>query len=220
MSLRKQKTILIIFYFLILISGPIALFKNTPVSQKLLNDIPFLINILRRLTGLLVFSMLFTQIFLGSFMTKLIEKFGSWIFNFHIIQGSVLYSLVLAHPLLTVIYDFKTRGIIDPFYPFVDFCAICPEPIELYLTFGRLAFWFITVAVIAAIFRTEPWWRKNWRKLHALNFPAFFLVAAHSWFLGTDVRTAPFVWVFWLSLVVVVGITFQKLKFMFVRWLS
>jgi len=210
MSSKQKKASFFLIWLLILVLGPISVLKNTPFSKLTFQDFPLLINFLQRMAALLIFSLLFVQIILGAWMQKWIEKFGGWIFRFHATQGAIAYSLILAHPLLFFLYNFKIKGVPDPFYVFTDFCLLCPKPIELYYTFGRVAFWFLSLAVIAAILRAEVWWRKNWRKFHILNYSTFFLIAVHAWFTGTDIKTPPFLWLFWVAISIVTLSIFYK----------
>ncbi len=205
----KLKLSLFIVWLVILLSGPFTIFK-TIKDFDITQNIPLLINILQRTIGLLAFSLLFMQIILGAFMQKWKEKLGAWVLKFHIIQGVIIYMLVLAHPLLFLAYNFKTRGIIDPFYVFTDFCLLCSRPFELYYTFGRIAFWLISLAILAAILRSEVWWRKNWRKFHMLNYFVFFLIAIHAWFSGTDIINTSFVYIYWFGITTVIYTIFRK----------
>jgi len=206
-----KKILFLIIWALILSLGPITILKNT--SFELLKDPVVAINFFQRLTGLLAFSLLFFQIVIGSNMNKLIEKYGAWIFRFHVTEGIFTYLLVLIHPLLAVLLNFKLLGPFDPFYVFTDFCVICKTNSELFLTFGRVAFWIITLAVAAGYFRTNPWLRRNWKKFHKLNFIAFFLIAIHSWFVGSDTQSSPFVYFFYFTIPIVAYLfTFKFFK--------
>jgi len=205
----KSKLSFFIVWFIILLSGPFAVLKSVK-GFDITQNVPLLINIFQRILGLIVYSLLFVQIILGAFMQKWKEKLGGWIFKFHLIQGVVAYALVLAHPLLFLIYNFKTRGTFDPFYIFTDFCLLCSRPIELYYSFGRIAFWLVSLAILAAILRGETWWKENWRKFHILNYFAFFLIAIHAWFLSTVVASTLSVYMFWLEVTIVLYIVFRK----------
>ncbi|MBU0845586.1 hypothetical protein KKH23_00055 [Patescibacteria group bacterium] len=205
----KSKLSFIIIWFIILLSGPFAVLKSVKVFD-ITQNVPLLINIFQRILGLVVFSLLFVQIILGAFMQKWKEKFGAWIFKFHLIQGFVAYVLVLVHPLLFLIYNFKTRGVLDPFYVFTDFCLLCSRPIELYYSFGKITLWLISLAILAAIVKNEVWWKENWRKFHILNYFVFFLIAAHAWFVGTDVISTFFVYIFWFGMIAVLYTFIRK----------
>jgi predicted ferric reductase len=204
----KKKFLILIWLFL-LFSGPVVILTKTPLAV-ITKDAVQLISLLQRIAALIAFSAIFTQIITGAYLSKLSEIFGSWIRKFHVIQGIVAYLFILAHPFLFVIFNFKTRGVIDPFYVFTDFCLLCPRPFELYFSFGRVAFWLISLAVLAAITRSETWWKKNWRKFHILNYFVFFLIAAHAWFIGTDTINTSFIYVFWFEIIVVVYTIIRK----------
>ena len=204
-----KKKLLILSWFLLLLSGPIILLTKTP-SLVFTGGVVQLTNLLQRITALIAFSAFFMQIITGAHLSKLSKVFGSWISKFHTFQGIVAYTFVLAHPLLFVFLNFRTRGIIDPFYVFTDFCLLCPRPFELYWSFGRIAFWLISLALIAAIIKGETWWRENWRKFHILNYFVFFLIAIHAWFSGTDIVSTPFVHVYWFGIIAVIYTIFRK----------
>jgi predicted ferric reductase len=172
-------------------------------------DITYQIYFLQRITALIAFSAIFMQIVIGANLSKLSKAFGSWINKFHTFQGIIAYTFVLTHPLIFLFSNFKTKGVIDPFYVFTDICLLCPRPYELYWSFGRIAFWLISFAILAAIVRSESWWKENWRKFHILNYLIFFLIAIHAWFSGTDIKTS-FVYIFWFEIIVVVYTIFRK----------
>lgn len=216
MFLKQKRFFWVFVWLLILALGPITVLKITPISLVLRTPsvvVPFL----QRITGLLAFSLLFVQIILGAFMNRWTEKLGGWVFNFHQAQGAIVYSLILAHPLLFVLFNFKLKGVLDPFYVFTDFCLLCPKPIELWYTFGRVSFWLISVAILAVILKNEPWWRTNWRKFHILNYVAFLLAATHSFFVGTDTKNIPFSYFYWFALATVVFSLIYKFVYLRIK---
>lgn len=206
----KQKIIFFSVWILILAIGPYTLIKNSLIGPIFHNNV-LLFNFLQRLAGLLAFSLIFVQIMLGSFMNKWIEKFGGWIFNFHVIEGIFVYLFILSHPFFFVLINYKLKGIFDPFYVFTDLCVLCKNKLELYYTFGRVAFWLITIAALAAGFRTQPWLIRNWRKFHILSYFAFFFVALHSWVLGSDIASKPFIWFYWTAIILVIFSLLHKM---------
>jgi predicted ferric reductase len=204
-----KKIIFYLIWLLVISIGPLTVLKVTPLSYALTTP-TLTINFFQRIVGLLAFSMLFWQIILGTFMQRLTEKLGGWIFKFHVLEGAVAYTLVLLHPLLFVLFNFKTKGIFDPFYVFTDVCVLCANKLEFLYTLGRVGFWLITLAVVAAELRTQPWLRIHWRKFHIFNYFAFLLVAVHARGVGTDVRFVPFVWFYWIAVIAVVLTIFYK----------
>ena len=209
MSSKNRRSLFYLLWLVFVILGPYALFK-TVLATSFQNF--FTSSFILRLSGVLIFQLLFFQIVLGSKIRWFRQKFGSFVFPFHIFQGMVVYFLILLHTLAVLILNYQLKGVVDPFYVFSDVCLLCPKPIEFYYTLGRLSFWLISLAILAGIFRTRSWWRKNWRKFHWLNYLVFFLIAAHAWFVGSDMISKPFVWFFWFA-VVLVGVFFlQKLN--------
>ncbi|KKR88379.1 MAG: hypothetical protein UU38_C0008G0003 [Candidatus Wolfebacteria bacterium GW2011_GWB1_41_12] len=205
-----NKLLFYIPWLLVISVGPVTLLRNAPPVSSLSANQIILINFLQRGAGLLAFSLLFSQIMLGAYMHKLIDKFGAWVFKFHTTEGAFTYSLIFLHPLLFLFLNFKSLGKFDPFYVFTDVCVLCRNTTELFYNFGRVSFWLITVALLAALLRTQPWLRNHWRKFHIFNYFAFLLIAVHSRGVGTDVRFVPFVWFYWISITIVVFTIFYK----------
>lgn len=212
----RNKIIYFIVWIFVLLIGPFTVIKNTPISL-LSSSQSVLINFLQRIVGLTLFSLITWQIILGSFMDRWIQKLGGWVFKFHVTEGVFIYSLVILHPLLFVLFNFKVTGKLDPFYVFTDICVLCPKPIEYLYTLGRFSFWLVNVTVFAALFRTHPLLRTHWRKFHILNYAVFFLVAIHSYFVGTDTHTAPFSYLYWLSVGIISLIVTYKISRLFFR---
>lgn len=150
----------------LVILGPYTILK-TPISSTL--------NLLERVSGVIVFSLLFIQIVLKKNINPLI------------------YLLVFIHPLFLFVFNYKVFHTLDPFYIFTQVCLLCKTNLELFYTFGRLGFWFLTLAVFAA----------NWQKLYFVNYVVFFLVALHGWFVGSDFHAFPLNFFFWLSILAV-----------------
>lgn len=168
-SWSYEEVFFYLIWFLVISIGPLTVLKVTPLSYALTTP-ALTINFFQRIIGLLGFSLLFWQIILGAFMHKWIDKLGAWVFRFHTTEGAFTYGFVFLHPLLFVILNFKATGKFDPFYVFTDVCFICRNNTELFYNFGRVAFWLITVAVAAALLRTQPWLRNHWRKFHIFNY--------------------------------------------------
>ena len=194
-----KKYLFFLVWTVIILLGPLTVIQNSlrlnPGNQIIID-----LNFVQRLTGIIAFELIFIQIVLGASMNFWTNKFGGWVYTFHTrYEGSLAYLLILTHKL-------------DPFSIFPQFCFLCKTKTELYLTLGRASFWLITLAVVAAKFRgLTPWLRKNWRGLHILNYLVFFLVAFHSWNLGSDASYVPFRYFYFLSLPIVTTIVLVKL---------
>ena len=191
--MKKYKIIFWIIWLVIVTIGPYTISKNI-VFPKVFSDYGLTLNFLERLSGVFIFTLLFIQIILGAYMKKLTSRFGGWIFKVHAIQGPIIYFLALIiHPFFLLIFNFKLFHTIDPFYIYTQVCFLCKNKLELFYTFGRLAIWFLVVGIFAA----------NWKKSYLFSYVAFFFVALHAWFVGSDFHSSPLKYVFWLAIVAV-----------------
>jgi predicted ferric reductase len=193
----------------------LSVIKLTPLS--LVFGKSFNHNFFQRLFALLAFTMLFYQIVIGMYMRKLVEKFGTFVRKFHYFQGIIIYILILFHPLLFLLSNFRLTRSFDPFYVFTDFCILCKTLFENYLTFGRISFWLISLTVIVAVFRSYPSLRNNWLNFHRINYLVFIITAIHAWGVGTDVRRAPYVWFFLFIVFMIVILLFVNKIFPLTR---
>jgi predicted ferric reductase len=163
-----------------------------------------IINLLQRITGIFALGLLALQIYLGANRKAI---------KLHMLNGILAYTFVFLHPILFLLFRYFTIGKLDPLYVFVDVCVLCQGIYEHYINLGRIGFYLVTVAVIAVKFRNISGWLKtNWRKLHILNYLAFYFVSFHSIFIGTDSRKPLFLFYFILLQIVVLGSIVNKLK--------
>lgn len=148
------------------------------------------LNLFQRLSGLILYVLLTTQIVIGTFMQYLTDKVGGKIFRFHITEGIVAYTIMFAHAV--------TGSLQSGF--------------SLYYNFGRIAFILFSIGVFAGLLRTKTkFLRIHWKKLHILNYFAFLFVVAHSWFVGSDTQLFPFIIIWYMGLIVVLGCIGYKL---------
>jgi len=146
-----------------------------------------------RFLGLTSFVLLFFQLMLGAYMERCINRFGGWVFKFHIFNGIAIYSLIILHPLAFLFSRYFIGIGADPIFIFLGFCIYCQTKLDFYYTLGRISFWLLTIGVLAGFFRNiNPFMRFNWRKFHVLNYVAFLIVGVHEYLLGTDYMTQPF----------------------------
>lgn len=208
--MNKNKLIFYTLWVILVALGPIAVLKNTPIAT-LTGHSALIVNVLLRIAGLVAFTLLFIQLILGSFMSYWTQKLGGWIFNIHVMEGILIYVLVLGHPILFMGYRYLIGQGMDPFFIFTSVCVLCHTKLDLYYTFGRVAFWFVSIAVFAGLYRaTTPFLRMHWRKFHILNYFAFLFVGYHSLMLGSDLGTTPFVYFHGPALVIISGILLYK----------
>lgn len=201
-SLRSGK-ILFIFIYLTLLAIPLFTFVNDAGFNNL-QPYKFV-----RLFGLFGITLLFTQIMLGSFMNYFRKLFGIEIFKFHIIEGIIACLIIVSHAafyFLSILQfsDFKTS--------ILSLLPSFATKIDIYLDFGKLGLIFLTIAIMAGIFRTYPFISKHWRLFHRLNYVVFVLVLTHSFLLGTDSRTIPFVLLYPIFVGGLIGSVVYKLR--------
>jgi len=191
--MTKYKIIFYTVWLALIFLGIFTVFVNTPFSGILQNKAA-LANVIQRTLGLTAFTMMFTQIILGSYMSKWIEKYGPWIFKFHVFEGILAYIIIFLHPVFFMLFNYFAGRGFDPFFTFIDVCVLCSTKTDFYYTLGRVGFWLVTIGVFAGLFRTAtPFMRMHWRKFHILNYIAFLIVGLHGFFLGTDFTVMPFV---------------------------
>lgn len=184
--MNKPSRIFLFFYFLVIFFFAISIYKNVFSFYKG-GQFPLIVfNFLQRLSGALALFLLFVQIIFGAYRPRLSSIFGNWVLNFHIWQGRLAYFLVLLHTFSFVFLNLIARKTFNLFYVFVDFCVLCPTKKELFYSFGRFSFYILTITILAAVLRSKSWWRKNWRYVHSLNYVLFFLIAPHTFFIGSD----------------------------------
>ncbi|EKD62501.1 MAG: ferric reductase protein [uncultured bacterium] len=207
--------LVLIWLFSLILAVNVVTSTSAPFTT-LVADRNMLVHFLQRLTGLLAFTLLFFQLVIGSAMPFLRKRLGKWLLSFHQLEGAFAYVLIVLHPMFFILFNYGLTNKLDPFYVFTDFCALCSKQIEYFYTFGRVAFWLVTLAVVAAKLRSSLFLRNSWRKLHSLNYLVFFLVAFHAYFVGTDVSKSPFVFVYFLyvtiAAVLVVARCFRLVK--------
>lgn len=203
----SKKGLVIFSWILIILVGPITLLVNNTLSD-VFSDPVLLVNFFQRITGLLAFSFLFVQILLGAYMTYWQGIIGAKTFKYHVFEGVFSYLLILAHPLLYIVFTYQTLGTITTFIlPNLDVNSVS---YELYLTYGRIAFVLLSIGVAAGLLRNKPFLRHNWRKFHILNYFSFFFIAFHAWHVGSDVSSPPFSIFFWFALAVIAGVVFKR----------
>lgn len=163
------------------------------------------INLIQRITGVTAFVLITLQIFLSSNIkfTKL-----------HKLNGILAYTFIFIHPILMILYRYSYSGKFDPFYVYTDLCVLCDGTYEHFINLGRIAFYITTITVITARFKNylSEWIRNNWRKLHILNYIAFYLVSIHAYNLGSDTSKQWFIYFFWFAQTVVLYAIIKRIR--------
>mgnify|MGYP001588519183 CR=1 FL=1 len=217
MGLKGKRRIFYTIWLLVLFSGPLTVFLNTPYSLIVTDEI-ILINTFQRITGLLAFSLIFIQILLGAYMDRWVQIIGAKAYRFHVVQGLMTYSVIFIHPLLNSALTYAvSKNLGDVILGFVP--AFSSQR-EIFLSYGKIAFVLVTISVFAAYFRTKPFFRRNWKAFHILNYLVFILVAFHSKGVGTDVSTFPFNFLYWVFVSGIAFIILHKLYLKYLKTLS
>lgn len=208
----QAKYLFILIYLLFLLVPGYAVWQNGGFVAPADAKAP--IYLFLRLTGLYALVFIFIQIMLGAFMNYWRTVFGSKILNFHMAQGVVTYGLILAHPSF-----FLLNAILaDVPNPLILLVPQFTTTYETYLSFGKIGFIFLTIAVFAAKFRSVGFLEKHWRKFHILNYIAFWFIFVHSFNVGSDTRTVPFSWLYpIMGICVVISIVYRRLYIPFLR---
>lgn len=154
-----------------------------------------IINLLQRITGIIAFSLITLQIYLGSRKINL---------KLHMANGLIAYTFVLIHPLLLILYRYVFFGRFDPYYVFTDACVLCGNLNEYFINFGRIGLYLITIAVFVAKFKNiDKWLKANWTKIHPINYLAFYSLSIHALGVGTDSGSIIFILFFVFCQIVV-----------------
>jgi predicted ferric reductase len=177
------------------------------------------LSVFQRVFGLSTFVLLFWQIIIGANMESFAKKVGNWIFNFHVWEGIVIYSLIVLHPLMFMfLQHFVGRGT-DPINVFLGVCLFCNPKIEYIFTLGRIAFWLLTIGVFAGFYRhANSFMKANWRKFHALNYVAFLLVGIHGFIFGPDLPSKSFIYFAIPAYLIVLYTILRKLPDLFTSY--
>lgn len=187
-----MKNLFLVIYILLLLIPGFTILKDARLDLIFANP-PDVVYLFLRLAALYGITLMFVQLILGSYMQKFISIYGSKILRWHVSQGLITYGLVLAHPLLYTVYTAQVMQVFDPirtFWP--NFSGLN----EYYISFGRLGLYLLTIGVFFAYFRSHKLIIKHWRKFHIANYVAFALILFHSWSIGSDTHTPPFVFLY------------------------
>lgn len=184
-----------------------------------------IISNISKIIGLVVYFLLFAQIFANFARSKFGKRDKIEITTPHVFVGAFAYLLALLHPIFYLLSIYLADGRPDPYVAFVNVCLICKTAEDYFLTLGRISFWLLSFAFFAAIFRKmNSWFIKNWKYIHLLNYVAFLIVGLHGFLLGEYFRILPILIVSITMYVIVLFIfVFYKLPEVFKnfkKWLD
>lgn len=206
MAQDNLKIFFVLLYVIILLVPGYTVWQNGGFTAQA--DVAAITYLFLRLTGLYAFVLIFIQVMLGAFMNYWRMVFGPKILNFHMWEGILAYGLILAHPTLFLLNAAlagvpNVLGLLIPRFT---------NSYEIYLSFGKIGFILLTIAIFAARFRNAGFLQKHWRKFHILNYIAFWFIFVHSFNLGSDTRMPPFSWLYpIMAILVVVSILYRRI---------
>lgn len=204
--MKLQKFLFILLWLIAVLVGPITVLLNTQLNLLSTNS-DLLINFIQRMLATIAFALLLSQITLGNNMEWFINKFGPGVFSWHVTEGLTVYGILILHPSMQFLRDFNNEGLRGAFVYLLPFTR------QISYDLGKLAFLLLTIAVAAGYFRKSPLLRRNWRKFHILNYLLFFVVAIHSFLLGTDTKSWPFLGLYIIGIVLVLTISLKRFIF-------
>lgn len=187
-----MKNLFLVIYIVLLIIPGFTILKDAQLDVIFANP-PDVVYLFLRLAALYGVTLMFVQLILGSYMQKFISIYGGNILRWHIRQGLITYGIVLAHPLLYTVYGAQITQIFDPIRTLWPNLS---DVNEYYISFGRLGLYLLTIGIFFAYFRSHKLILKHWRKFHIVNYVAFAFILFHSWSIGSDTRTAPFIFLY------------------------
>jgi DMSO/TMAO reductase YedYZ heme-binding membrane subunit len=167
---------------------------------------------------------MFWQIMIGAYMEKITKKLGNWVFDFHVREGIIIYSLAVLHPLAFLLVNHFSGAGTDPIGIFLGVCLLCDPKYEYFYTLGRIAFWLLTIGVFAGFYRSAtPFMKKNWRKFHVINYAVFLIAGVHGFFVGQDFKSKPFFYFAIIAYLLVIYTIVRKIPSLissYKKWIS
>lgn len=165
----------------------VPLFSNVPFATLSKNIFP--------LFGLYALFFVWVQVILGSGM-PLWRKLFPNILRFHRVEGVFALCFAIAHPLLLFIALGTSSFLFTQYIP-------ANQSFFVFLGYVGLVCMFTTVG--SAVLMRKAWFVRRWRKIHYANYALFVVAWAHSWFIGSDVRTTSlrYLWIFYAATAII-----------------
>ena len=200
MTIRTKKYFITAIFLILLVLPFIVVLNSTPLFFSSKNAL-VTTNVFQRITGLVALSLIFTLIMLGAFLSKWEQIIGAKAYKIHTTLGLMSYGFILIHPFLNSLLTFQITNSFGAVL--ADIFVEAKSKNGVLLVFGRIALILLTIGVTAGYFRTKPFFRKNWKIFHILNYLAFILVAIHSKGLGSDINSFPYNYLYWIFVICV-----------------
>jgi sulfoxide reductase heme-binding subunit YedZ len=128
---------------------------------------------LARGAALFGYSTVFLSILSSAYLRELVRFFGRSFVKVHHVASVTGLVVIGLHPVVVAVNTVSAAVFVPRFDSLLVFFTLG----------GRLAWYFIGVASLAALFRMRL--RNYWRAVHYLNYVAFLLASIHASLLGT-----------------------------------
>jgi hypothetical protein len=157
------------------------------------------------LFGLMAFTLVWSQIMLGSFM-RYWEKLYPRILPLHIVQGLFTLGFAGTHWLL-LFSTFLPNRVAE----YLGYTYVSPE-LKIYAILGQIALLLLGLGVVAGLLRDWPPIKRYWHWLHLVHYLVFFIIFIHSRNLGSDLHSTPALQYLWYFFFVTVagGIIYRR----------
>lgn len=162
------------------------------------------INLIQRNVSLIALFLLAIQIFTNT---------NKKLFTFF------MYLFVLIQPFLIILGRYIFNSDLDPFYMFADLCVLCGNRFEFTINFLRIAFYSVSVAVFAPVFKNyDKLLKRYWRYSEILMYVGFYSLSIYVFNSSPIIKSNLFLLYFWgLQIVVLWGI-YKRIKLYFRRF--
>ncbi len=164
--------------------------------------------IMMRAAGHLAFVLLFLQLVLGSNVRAIARWVGRpSLLRLHRALGGTTLAVALLHPILFLWARTLRSGLFEPLK------VILPPPGDYYhnrLLLGAVCLYLLMAAIAAAIYgpRLLP---RVWRRVHLLNYAAFFGLWLHAFSIGSETRHPVLVVLYGAMVVLVIAFGLRRL---------
>ena len=145
-----------------------------------------------RFAGMLGYVALFLTIVSSEYARELRHIFGRSFIKVHHGLAAAAWLLIISHPVAYALFT-KDPGVFVPVW----------SPLRAFLMWaGRPALYLLALGTLAGFLR------KGVKYVHRLNYVGFWLIFAHSWMIGSDLRTTLLrgVWAAMAVVVLVLGL--------------
>lgn len=180
MKSKLIKKILYLTPFIFLLFSVFKIYRTIFLFNYEPQSIIDFFQLVRSVSGWLIFG--FIGIYILIFKPLLSpNKIVKSIFKkVQIVMPFIILIVIIIHSLLTILMNFKLKGVLDPFYVYTDICIICKNSVEYSNTLGRISFWVLVTILILLLTKTNDWFENNYKKIYLLFYVTLFILLFHA----------------------------------------